>query len=173
MKCKKVQRYLPLVVGSDISKSKISEVKAHVEKCPECRHEYDSYVLSLGKTKEWLAKEREDWEDREWQQVVKIAIGDKEPELSPLAPWPFRKVWAYVMMAVFAVVFTFFVIRPGFYKEGVIPGTRMVAESQAKLFESFKDKPEQDIISMTMVSKDTGLKIVWFFNKNFDLEDKK
>ena len=173
MKCKKVQRYLPLVVSSDISKSKISEVKAHMEKCPECRYEYDSYILSLGKTKEWLVKEREDWKDREWQQIVKKAIVDKGPEVLPFAPWPFRKSWAYVMMAVFTVVFTFFVIRPGFYKEGVIPGTRMVAESQAKLFESFKDKPEQDIISMTMVSKDTGLKIVWFFNKNFDLEDEK
>lgn len=173
MKCKKVQRYLPLVVDSNISKSKISEVKAHMEKCPECRHEYNSYVLSLGKTKEWLAKEREDWEDREWQQIVKKAIVDKGPEVSPLVPWPFRKVWAYAMMAVFAIVFTFFVVRPSFYKEGRIPGTRMLAESQAKLFESFKDKSEQDIISMTMVSKDTGLKIVWFFNKNFDLEDKK
>jgi hypothetical protein len=30
---------------------------------------------------------------------------------------------------------------------------------------------KQEVVSMTMVSKETGLKIVWFFNKNFNLEE--
>jgi len=34
-----------------------------------------------------------------------------------------------------------------------------------------KMEPEQKIISMTIVSRDTGLKIVWFFNKNFEWEE--
>lgn len=31
----------------------------------------------------------------------------------------------------------------------------------------------QDVLSMTFVSQETGLRIVWFFNKNFEWEDKK
>ncbi len=29
---------------------------------------------------------------------------------------------------------------------------------------------EQDVVSVTMVSQETGLQIVWFFDKNFDYE---
>lgn len=32
---------------------------------------------------------------------------------------------------------------------------------------------QQDVLSMTFVSQETGLRIVWFFNKNFEWEDKK
>lgn len=173
MNCKKIQRLLPVMVGSEIPGSKISAVKAHLEKCPECRHEYESYILSLEKTKEWLKKDRKDWEDREWQQIIQKAVRDKEPEVSALAPWPFKKAWAYALMAVFAIAFALLVIWPSFDKEEITLGTRMLAESQMELFRSFEDKSKQEIISMTMVSKETGLKIVWFFNKNFELEDKK
>ena len=32
---------------------------------------------------------------------------------------------------------------------------------------------QQESISMTMVSQETGLKIVWFFNKNFELKEER
>jgi len=135
----------------------------HLKSCSRCQDEYNSYIQSLGKTKEWLAKERREWEEKEWQQAVRNAIREKPLKVSPLVPWPFRKVWAYAVMAVLVIGLTFFLVRPSFIKEGVGPGTDALA----------KEKPEQDIISMTMVSKETGLKIVWFFNKNFELEEKK
>jgi hypothetical protein len=31
--------------------------------------------------------------------------------------------------------------------------------------------PSQDIVSMTLVSKETGLKVQWFLNRNFKLEE--
>jgi hypothetical protein len=35
-----------------------------------------------------------------------------------------------------------------------------------------QQKPEgQDVLSMTIVSRETGLKIVWFFNKNFEWKE--
>ncbi|MEW6455884.1 MAG: hypothetical protein AB1410_04120 [Acidobacteriota bacterium] len=36
-----------------------------------------------------------------------------------------------------------------------------------------KETPIQDSLVMTLVSKETGLKIIWFFNKNFEWEEKK
>lgn len=163
MNCRKVQRLLPLMVGSEVPQSMIQSIKAHLEKCPGCQHEYDSYIQSFEKTKEWLAKDKMDWEETEWQQTVRNAIREKPHEVSSFVPWPFRKAWAYALMAVFTVVLTFLIIRPSFIKEELGSGTEVSAE----------DKSKQEVISMTMVSKETGLKIVWFFNKNFELEEKK
>ncbi|MGQ9472378.1 MAG: hypothetical protein ACUVR0_11935 [Candidatus Aminicenantales bacterium] len=58
MKCKKARRFIPLVIGSEIAELKILAVKVHLEKCPRCRQEYDSCVLSLGKVKEWIKEEK-------------------------------------------------------------------------------------------------------------------
>jgi predicted anti-sigma-YlaC factor YlaD len=165
MNCKKVQRLLPLMVGSEIPRSKIQALRAHLKKCPKCQDEYNSYIQSSEKIREWLAKDKLDWEETEWQQTVRNAIREKSPAVSSLVPWPFRKTWAYALIAVFTVVLSFLIIRPSIIKEesGRRPGTEVLAKKKAK----------QEVISMTMVSKETGLKIVWFFNKNFELEDKK
>lgn len=163
MNCKKVKRLLPLMAGSEVYRSKVQSIEAHLKSCSRCQDEYNSYVQSLEKTKEWLAKDRKAWEESEWQQIVGNAIIEKSPKVSPLIPWPFRKAWAYAVMAVFVIGLTFFLIRPSFIKEGVGPETEVLTKEISK----------QDIISMTMVSKETGLKIVWFFNKNFELEERK
>ncbi|UCC39190.1 MAG: zf-HC2 domain-containing protein [Candidatus Aminicenantes bacterium] len=163
MNCKKARYLLPLMIGAELPQSKIQAMKAHLKKCARCQHEYDSYAVFHNKIKEWLAKDKKEWEEIEWQKVVRNAIREKPPEVLPLVPWPFRKAWAYALMAVFVIGLTFFLVKPSFIKEGMGPGTEVLA----------KEKSEQDVISMTMVSKETGLKIVWFFNKNFELEEKK
>ena len=173
MNCKTIRRLLPLVVGSEVSEARISTIKAHLEKCPKCKHEYDSYVLAIQKTKEWLTEEQKDWEDWEWQAMVRNALKEEKPKISPLAPWPFKKAWAYALMAVFALALTLLIVWPFFSTEEMGTGSKMLAESQTRLFESVGGRPEQDVISMTIVSKETGLKIVWFFNKNFELEEKR
>jgi len=170
MNCQKARRLLPLAAGSEIPQSKVSIVKDHLEKCQKCRNEYDAYLLSLEKIKEWLAEDKKDWKEREWQEAVKRAIGEAEPKVSALAPWPFKKVWAYALMTIFAVALSLFVIRPSFFKEKAEPGSRILAEARLQPGQSFREKSQQEVISLTLISKETGLRIVWFFNKNFELE---
>ena len=173
MNCKKVQRLLPLVAGSEIHQSKILSLKAHLEKCPECRQEYDSYILSLEKTKEWLAKDRKDWEESDWQRTLQRALKDKKPEVSSLVPWPFKKIWAYSLTGVLAVALTLlFIIRPSIIQKKMGLGSEKFTEEQAQLFRSSPEEFKQEVVSMTIVSQETGLKIVWFLNKNFELEVK-
>jgi hypothetical protein len=172
--CKKVQRLLPLMAGSEIPESKILSLKVHLERCPKCQKEYDSYMLSLKKTKEWLAKDKVDWEERDWQRALKRAIKDRKPEISLLAYWPFKKVWAYSLIGMLVVALTLlFIIRPSIIQKEMGLGSEKFTEEQAQLFRSSPEESEQEIISMTIVSKETGLKIVWFLNKNFELEVKK
>ncbi len=171
MKCKKVQRWLPLMAGSDLSVSKAEAVKAHLIECPECQREYDALILSREKMKEWLQEDRKEWEETEWQQAVRKAVGEKTPAFSPLASWPFKKGWAYAMMGVLVVVLTIiFVIKPFPVGETTLD-SEMLARTQAQLLGSAFEESPQDVVRMTMVLPETGQKIVWFFDKNFELED--
>ena len=173
MNCKKVRCLLTLVAGSEIPQSKILSLKAHLEKCPECRQEYDSYILSLEKTKEWLAKDRKDWEESDWQRTLQRALKDKKPEVSSFVPWPFKKAWAYSLMGVLTVALTLlFIIRPSIIPKKMGLGSEKFTEEQVQLFRSSPEESKQEVVSMTIVSKETGLKIVWFLNKNFELEVK-
>jgi hypothetical protein len=63
------------------------------------------------------------------------------------------------MAAVMAVV-VFFVTRPLYIGVEDIPGQTVLSKRQ-----------EQNVVSMTIVSKDTGLKVVWILNKNCNLEE--
>jgi len=173
MNCKKVQPLLPLVIGSELSQSKILAIKSHLRKCSKCQQEYDSYILSLEKTKEWLAKDKRDWEDWEWLRAIQNALKKEPSGVSSLTPWPFKKSWAYALMAVLAIALTLFVVRPYFIREEIASESKMITESQRQPSVSFFDKSQQEIISMTIVSKETGLKIAWFLNKNFELKEKK
>lgn len=171
MKCKKVRRLLPLVAGGDLRPSRISAVKAHLERCPECQQEYDAYVLSLGTTKEWLEKDRKDWEESEWQRTVQNAVTQKKPKVSPLAPWPFRKAWAYAVMGILAVALTLLlVVNPFDIGEGMMPDSGVSSRTQAQLSGSPLEESQQQVVKMTMVLPETGQKIIWFFDKNFTLE---
>jgi anti-sigma factor RsiW len=157
--CKKVRRWLPLFIGSEISERKIRAVKAHLERCPECKQEYESCVLSLGKVKEWLKEEKRDFKGGEWEEIIREAVEKRKPEVSPLIPWPFKKVWAYALMAAVAVLMAFFATSP-FLKKELNPEAKVSAALQT-----------QDVISITLVSQETGLKIFWFFDKNFELKE--
>lgn len=173
MNCKKVQRWLPLMTGSDLCASKAQAVQAHLAECPECQREYEAFILSLEKMKEWLETDRKDWDEIEWQQAVQKAVREKESAPSPLAPWPFKKGWAYAMMGVLAVALTvILVIRPIHVEEGTALDSEIFARTQAQLFVNAFEESQQEVVRMTMVLPETGQKIIWFFDKNFELEDK-
>ncbi len=171
MKCKKVRRLLPLVAGGDLRPSLISAVKAHLERCPGCQDEYDAYILSLETTKEWLEKDRRDWEESEWRRAVENAVTQRRPEVSPLAPWPFQKAWAYAMMGVLAVALTLLlVVNPFNIGQGLRTDSGIASRTQAQLSGIPLNGSQQQTVKMTMVLPETGQKIIWFFDKNFTLE---
>lgn len=171
MKCKKVKKWLPLLAGLDLSQKEIFDIKIHLERCSRCQQEYESYLLSVGKIKEWLAKSKMDWKDSEWQTAIRKTIEERPARVSPLVPWPFKRSWAFALMAVSVIVLTLFVVRP--YRDGFGEGKETEYVSWGIPSEVSTDKPQQQVVSMTWVSKETGLKIAWFFNKDFDFKEVK
>lgn len=171
MRCKKVQRLIPLMAGDELAGPKALKVRTHLSRCPLCRREYEKYVFLVQKTRKWLAEDRVDWENREWRQTLKEVIREKGSERHSMVPWPFPKGWAFALMAGAVLLITALVVRPPIVEKiGLKP--RYEDGARVEALEAAKESGQQEVVSMTMVSKETGLKIVWFFNKNFELEEK-
>jgi len=162
MKCKKIKRLLPLYAGNDLSLRMASAVKSHLSSCPECRREYKVHIQSLQEIKEWLKSERINWDEAEWQQSVKRAAAGKIAQKKTLAPWPFKPVWALGFMTVILIVISIFWLGPSLFRErsGLQPDTDVIKQTSS-----------QEVVEMILVSRETGLKVKWFLNKNFNLEE--
>jgi len=76
-------------------------------------------------------------------------------------------------MAAVTFVLTILVAKPWLVKKNIEMAAYQNLSSPEKVEKSLRPASSQDIISMRMVSKDTGLKIIWIFNKNYELEEKK
>jgi hypothetical protein len=100
------------------------------------------------------------WGEGEWKRTIRNTIAEKSKSFPEFAPWPFKKGWAFAAMAAVMIVFIFFATRPLYIGVEDIPGQAVLSKSLP-----------QNVVSMTMVSKDTGLKVVWILNKNFNLEE--
>lgn len=170
MNCRKVKRLVPFIVGSDLPRSKISSVQSHLNKCSRCQQEYEIYTLSLEKTKEWLTKGRQGLDEREWKSIIQKALKKESHEISPRWQWPIKKHWVYTFVVMTAVLFTLIITNLFFIKKKIVPREGTVPAKQIQLSKGFEDESQQKMLSMTLVSQETGLKIKWFFIKNFELE---
>jgi hypothetical protein len=169
MKCQKIKRMLPLLAGDELPESQIAKVKGHLRGCLRCQEEYEKYVFLVHQTRKWLGEDRVGWDEQEWRRTVQTVLEQEAEKKNALAPWPFSRAWAYTLMAGVLLLLTTLVFRPPLVKHfGLTPESMDAARMEEKLGDG---RGEQEIVSMTMVSEETGLKIVWFLNKNFNLEE--
>lgn len=159
MKCRKAARLIPLLAGSDLPAKTREKVQCHLQDCRSCQQEYTVYQSILQQTREWLAQERKEWEESEWKTTVLTAIEKAEEKRSWLVPWPFKKGWAFVLMTASAVLLSLLVLTPSLVKD---------KRERVPTILAMESQPE--IVSMKIVSKETGLKISWFFHKDLKLE---
>jgi hypothetical protein len=171
MKCNKVRRLLPLSAGGDLKTGQAMKVEDHIRNCPECRREYEAYRSSLEKTRIVLREECRDWSEEEWRRVVGKAVVSRSAPSPVMAPWPFRQVWAYVLMAVLAVSAAWLAVKPSAFARYFQMESAVVAQLRQEPFWDEGKKAAQDVIRMTMVSRESGLKIVWLLDKNFKWEN--
>jgi len=159
MKCQKVIRLIPLLAGSDVPVKKEKKLQRHLKNCQSCQQEFTHYQTILQQTREWLEVERKDWEEAEWKTTVLAAFEKTEEKKSWLAPWPFDKKWAFGLMTASAILLSFLVLHPSFVKDN---------KGRVPTLSAVNSQPE--ILSIKIVSKETGLKINWFFHKDLKLE---
>jgi len=166
MTCRKARKLMPLAAGEDLGPRRARAFRAHVGACPGCRKEFEALRAALGAFRTAAKKERvPDWTEGEWKALmVRATAGgrterDAEERAGGPAPWP-RWAVASALGALLGVV-----VLSVLFKGPVTGPGRTTANTGPGL-----EAREQDVVSVTMVSRETGLQVVWFFDKTFDYE---
>jgi hypothetical protein len=162
MTCRKARELMALFVGDDLGPRRTRAVRAHLDTCSGCRRELEAFRAALADVK--AESEREalpDWSEVEWRALMARAtegtreIGDGSGWRQPRPRW--ASAAALGVLAGLAAL-ALLVRQPPIGSRGpALAGRTGGAAAGA-----------QDVVSMTMVSQETGLQIVWFFDKNFD-----
>ena len=168
MKCGKAKRWLPLYIGNDLSLRRQDAVKEHLDSCSVCQDEHSRLLSAVGQSRRWLQQQELKWNETTWKQVVSRAVSQKNDSRKALLPWPFMPVTAYALMLFFAIALTVLVVRgpsgdPGTSVQAAdFPGSSSFTQSEPT---------SQDVVALTLVSRESGLKVQWFFNRNINLKE--
>ncbi|MCJ7485967.1 MAG: zf-HC2 domain-containing protein [Candidatus Aminicenantes bacterium] len=152
MTCRKAKKLMPLYAGGDLRPRLTAAVLAHVDSCPSCREELAEYRGSLSRLKASAKAETvPDWSEGEWQTLAAhfkpAATATRRPALLARPRWAAASVLG---------VFLGLAVLTMLIKDGNL-GQRETSPLS-----------EPSVVSLTLVSQETGLQIVWFLDKNFE-----
>jgi anti-sigma factor RsiW len=152
MTCRKAKTLLPLYAGGDLRPRLKAAVRAHVDTCPVCWKELEEYRQSMSRLKAAAKAESvPDWSEGEWRALTDRfrpeATGEKWPAFLAQPRWAAASVLGvFLGLAVLTMLF----------KDGNL-GQRETSAAG-----------EPSVVSLTLVSQETGLQVVWFLDKNFE-----
>lgn len=152
MTCRKAKKLIPLYAGDDLRPRLLAAVRAHVDSCPACRKELGEYEQALTRLKAAAKAESvPEWSEGEWRALAArfkpAAPATRRPAFLAQPRWAAASVLgAFLGLAVLSLVF----------KDGNL-GPREISAAA-----------EPSVVSLTLVSQETGLQVVWFLDKNFE-----
>ncbi|MBP7706425.1 MAG: zf-HC2 domain-containing protein [Candidatus Aminicenantes bacterium] len=168
MTCRTIRRLMPLAAGDDLRPRRARAFRAHLDACPACREELRTFHEALATLRTAATDEGvPDWTEAEWRALMARAAGQagtgEAGHAAPARP-AFRPRWAAASAAgaLIGLVALALLFR------GPVPGPEGRVRAGAPAGGTALAAGGQDVLSMTMVSRETGLQIVWFFDKNFD-----
>jgi len=168
MTCKRTIKYLALFVGDELSKRKVGHVSAHLKACPACRREAGVMAAALGAAKA-LARSEEvgDWSESQWRSMMReITSAGIEPKRLLTGP-----VWKPVLAGVTALLLIVSGALLFLKKPSGAPAVQTAFRAPSQSLAASVQAPDGGGgKSTTIISKETGLKIIWFYNKDFQGE---
>lgn len=199
MNCKRVKKGIPLLAGKDLPRKKLESLIDHLEKCPLCQQELEEYKLALERIK-ILAQEEEkkDWAEAEWKALMERAIAQKGERIFIPAGWLQKRKYALafipiMFIASIGIVYIFWnrlslkpreipfkpektiaqkVELPPLSPEKIIEvRTKIASPTAFSTAESAEKAETPETLTLVLVSPETGLKITWIFNKNFEWKE--
>lgn len=171
MNCRRVKRQLSLYVGEDLPLHRQQAIEEHLRSCIACQNEHSHYLRAVGQTRQWLQRQEIHWDESAWKQAVSGAVPREKDPGKALRPWPFKPAAAYALMIFLATGLTLLVVRPTFVPSEIPGDTQQTAGITDPGIFSRISPSSQDVVAMTLVSRETGLKVQWFLNRNFNLEE--
>jgi len=163
MNCRRMKKYVPLLSGGGLPAQKGKRIRAHFERCPGCGQEAREFEAALKAAKHLaVADTPEDWSQAGWRKMMAVITSEKVGRRKVVIAISFKPVLAAGLALVLLAAGAFFLLK----KPANEPGR---PSSPSALAAAAQVRPEE-ISSVTIVSQETGLKIIWFFNKDLDLE---
>lgn len=165
MNCDKAKKWIPLAAGNDLPPKKEAAVRRHLEGCPECRKDALEVQEALRAAKAMAGAERaEDWNEAEWRRVIRNATAAGIEKKRALAGFRLKPVMAGGLGFVFLVLGMLVLHKK---EQPPLAANAAFQTPSIQQPESKAASGQTDGTSKTIVSKETGLKIIWFYNKNF------
>lgn len=171
MTCSKAKKLMALYAGGDLSERRTRAVGAHLDSCPACRRELEGYRRALEQVKAAAGAEiAPDWSEGAWRAVMARVMGEATERRKELAG-RFKSVprarWAAAAGAAGALALAAVMLLQN--GSGFRPGSMATAPGAGEPRTGVPGSPSaQDVVSVNLVSQETGLQVVWFFNKNFE-----
>jgi len=157
MTCAKVRKHLALHAGGDLAPRRAARLEAHLVGCADCRRELQSLRAARARVRAAAAaKQVPGWSEAEWKALMVRATAGRIESRAPT--FLARPRWALAAGTVGVALIAVAVLVTGVFKTVPAPGPELASATA------------QDVVSVTLVSPDTGLQVVWVFNKNFDLK---
>jgi anti-sigma factor RsiW len=167
MTCRRVRRLIPLAAGDDLRPRLAGAVRAHIDRCPGCRAELESFSAGLTEIKTQARAEGvADWTEAEWRAVVGRVAAEAKRTAGETGAGPGLNVRPYWAAAAVAGLLLGLVIMGALFK-GPTP-QRPGPEGQATARAVAGGKAEQDKLAIHMVSPESGLQVVWILDRNFN-----
>jgi predicted anti-sigma-YlaC factor YlaD len=164
MTCRKVRQLIPLAAGDDLGPRRAAAFRAHLDACPGCRAELEAFRAELAGIRAAAKETVADWSGSEWGALMGRVRAEAQGTGPRRAAGPvFAPRWAAA--SVIGAVLGLVVMGVLFRGPSPRPDTAASAGERTLLAAG---PGEQDRLTMTLVSPETGLQIVWTFDKNFD-----
>jgi anti-sigma factor RsiW len=184
-----------LYAGGELGRRKEETIRAHLDRCPGCRAEAADYRAALERAKAMAAEAAPlDWTEAEWRRMMTTitATPIRREAGHSFSLRPALAAAATFLLVVWGTQYAVrYIVRTSHITSTATPGEAPAAEPLAGGAAFDRASPaavakvagledpkfpvltsaKQDVPALTMISPESGLKIVWFFNENLKLED--
>jgi hypothetical protein len=166
MTCRRVRKLIPLAAGDDLRPRPAAAFLAHIDACPGCRAELERFrtALTAIKTAARTAGVPE-WSAGEWDSLMSRVAAEarRGRDTGAVGRAPAAKPY-WAAASVVGAFLCLVVLSLLFRGPSAGPGTMKAAGEKPVTAEA----GEQDRLTMTLVSPESGLQVVWIFDRNFD-----
>ena len=166
MRCDKVKRKLPLSAGGELDPETARRIKRHLASCPSCRKEYQQYIQARKQMQAWMDADSPEWDEAQWRRMVRSAA--EGPSADKEKRFFLKPVWAAAVLFVAAAGLFLLLWLP---QTSLFQGITSGSSEDASPWSVFMRDKDQEALTLTWVSPETGLKIKWFVKKDFNLKE--
>jgi hypothetical protein len=167
MTCRRVRKLMPLFAGDDLRPGLAAAVLAHVDACAGCREELEGFRAAMAGIKAAARAESvAEWNEGEWKALMARVTSEGTSGVWAAASGrgarAFRPSWAAAsVLGAFLGLVVLSILFRG-------PSSRlqtMRAEGEKPVA---AEAGKQDQLTMILISPESGLQVVWIFDKNFN-----